>query len=88
MRMNTFLALAAANLVSAQAPGNNGTNPDDGNTPNVRGFPGLIGAFELYGCVRSDNGFPTFRRVSNLPQMDLDFCAASCDTSFFGVQGR
>ncbi|KAK0383835.1 hypothetical protein NLU13_9746 [Sarocladium strictum] len=84
MRMNTILALAAANLVAAQRT-NNGTNPDNGG--GVNGFPGRLGeAFRLYGCVRSDNGFPTFRRVSMMPEMDLDFCAASCDTKYMGVQ--
>ncbi|KAL2208020.1 hypothetical protein CC79DRAFT_1368876 [Sarocladium strictum] len=85
MRTSTILALAAANIVAAQR--NNGTNPDDGSGNAVNGFPGQLGeAFRLYGCVRSDNGFPTFRRVSMMPEMDLDFCAASCDSKYMGVQ--
>lgn len=90
MRMNTILALAAANIVSAQRPGTNGTDPDNGNNGQaVNGFPGRLGeAFRLYGCVRSDNGFPTFRRVSMMPEMDLDFCAASCESKYMGVQDR
>lgn len=82
MRMSTILALATANIAAAQR---NGTDPDGGQA--VRGFPGRLGeAFRLYGCVRSSNGFPSFRRVSMRPDMDLDFCAASCDTKYMGVQ--
>lgn len=80
--MSITLALAAATVAYAQ---NNGTDtlPD-----SVNGFPGVIGAYELYGCVKSDDGFKTFKRVSTSNDMTLQFCGAMCDTKYFGVEGR
>lgn len=53
------------------------------------GFPGSLGTrFEFYGCVKSENNFASFKRVSKMKDMDLDFCAASCESRFMGVQGE
>ena len=94
--MNIALALASATLVAAQRnngsvivdtpkPNNPGGNSDAAAVGNGQGFPGRIGTFELYGCVKHDSNWPGWRRISSLPEMDLNFCAASCEEKYFGV---
>ncbi|RBR08912.1 uncharacterized protein FIESC28_10092 [Fusarium coffeatum] len=51
------------------------------------GFPGSIGNFALFGCVGSNNGFPTFELSESSGSMDLDRCASNCDgRGYFGVR--
>ncbi|OBS17690.1 hypothetical protein FPOA_09423 [Fusarium poae] len=53
---------------------------------SAAGFPASIDNFVLFGCVGSDNGFPTFELAQSSSSMDLDQCATLCvGRSYFGV---
>lgn len=60
-------------------PSASGTNAP-GNSPAT----GLDG-FVYFGCIFSTDGFPGFELVSTSPSNTAEFCAAQCDTRFFGV---
>jgi hypothetical protein len=53
---------------------------------SAAGFPGSVGDFVLFGCVRSTAGFPTFDFSLSDGAMDLELCASQCEGSaYFGV---
>merc|ERR1712169_163868 len=48
--------------------------------------PGSVGNFNFYGCVASDDGFPTFVLAADTEDNTLESCAAACEGSnFFGT---
>ncbi|KAK6703724.1 hypothetical protein SNK04_013659 [Fusarium graminearum] len=50
------------------------------------GFPDFIDAFTLFGCVGSNDGFPTFELAESDTSMDLDQCSTLCQgRAYFGV---
>ncbi|KAM0368496.1 hypothetical protein ACHAPY_011482 [Fusarium culmorum] len=50
------------------------------------GFPDFIDAFTLFGCVGSNDGFPTFELAESDTSMDLDQCSTVCQgRAYFGV---
>jgi hypothetical protein len=51
------------------------------------GFPARVGDYQFYGCVGSSKNFPSFEKIGTNPQMDLELCAASCGSRFFGIAG-
>lgn len=53
---------------------------------SAAGFPGTVGDFFLFGCVKSTAGFPTFDFSLSDGAMDLELCASQCEgRSYFGV---
>lgn len=60
-------------------PSASGTNAP-GNGPAT----GLDG-FVYFGCLFSTDGFPGFELVSTSMSNTAEFCAAQCDTRYFGL---
>lgn len=61
-------------------PSASGTNAPGGNGPSND-----VDGFVYFGCIFSEDGFPGFELVSTSPENTIKFCAAQCDTRFFGV---
>jgi hypothetical protein len=74
--------------------GSNGTVTPTGTMPTTTasatpGFPSVIGDFVFYGCIGSNNNFPTFQLSGSSAQMDLETCTTICaDSTFAGVFAR
>lgn len=51
--------------------------------------PGTVGNFNFYGCVASDDGFPTFVLAADTEDNTLESCAAACEGSnYFGTYDK
>lgn len=100
MRFISLLALGLGNLVFAQdsitSPGSPtptptafSASPEALKSPlSFDGFPSQLGDFEYYGCVESEDRFPSFLLTGSTEDMSLDFCAASCKSRFFSAHNK
>ncbi|KYK60251.1 hypothetical protein DCS_01388 [Drechmeria coniospora] len=84
MRFTIALALGASQMASALS--NHTTSPTPTGEPRpTPSLPTRVGPFRLYGCAVSADGFPGFRKAASRADMDLQICAATCKTFYFGV---
>lgn len=90
MRFTPILALGLGNVALAQNStfswsSRSSATPTPTPGPDGNGFPTQLGDFQFYGCVSSDDQFPTFELVATDERMSLGLCAASCPGRLFGA---